>query len=168
MVLVLFVIFSFDGIAQSNLVKGSNYINLNYGFSKYSLPKYASFNYGKCFNEKMVYRFGIAYENGRVVSTKFNNLYVNADFMYNVFGVKSKLFCNVGLGAFSGLEFIKSDLQQRKDFSLVYGGKANVELDYLINSKWSVKGEFSEWYVGNSLLGNWIYTGTIGISYVLN
>lgn len=160
--------FSISSYAQSNLVKGSHYLNLNYGFSKYSLPKYASFNYGHCFNEKMIYRIGVGFENGKVVSTKFNNMYLNVDYMYNLFSIKSKLYCNAGIGGFCGMEFIKSDLQERKEFSLVYGGKLNLELDYLIDTKWSVKGEFSEWYVGNSLLGNWIYTGTVGISYVLN
>jgi hypothetical protein len=154
--------------SQSNLVKGSKYVSLKYGFSKYSLPTYVHGEFGVSFKEKMFFRSGIGYEYGNVGSTVFNVVYLNADYMYNLFNIKSRVFINGGLGAIGGLEMIESTRNPLKDQSLIYGGRAMVEADYLIGSKWSVKAEFSEWYARRSLIGNWYYTFTLGVAYVIN
>lgn len=155
-------------IAQSNLVKGNHYVALKYGLSKYSIPTYFNGEWGIAINEGMVLRSGLSYEHGNQGSTIFNNFYLNADFHYNIFNVKNRLFANMSLGPVSGMEFLKSDRDPLKDMSFVYGGKASAELDYLINTKWSLKMEFSQWYVRPSNLGAWFYTGTLGVGYVIN
>jgi hypothetical protein len=168
LVIVLILFAPIGLFAQSNLVKGSKYVALKYGLSKYSLPSYVHAEFGSAFKEKMVFRSGVGYEYGNVGTTVFNVVYLNADYMYNLFDIKSRLFINGGLGAVGGLELIKSSRNPLKDQSLIYGARAMVEADYLIGNKWAVKAEFSEWYVRRSLIGNWYYTITLGVAYVIN
>lgn len=165
---ICFLMLVLFGQTQSNLVKGSQYLSFRYGASKFSFPKYASLEWGYAFNEKMLIRSGFAFESGKVTSTVFNNSYINADFMYNLFSIKNRLYGGLSVGPVGGVEFIRSDRDPIKDFRFIYGGRIGTELDYLLNPKWSLKVDFNQWYVRPSNLGSWFYTGTIGVGYVIN
>lgn len=154
--------------SQSNLVKGSKFIDVKYGASKYSFPTYFHAEIGFCVKEKIMLRVGGGYEKGAVFTTAFENIYLNPDFMYNVYSLKNKLFLNLGLGAVGGIERINSTRNPFNDLTLIYGGRGLIEAEYFLFNKLSLKAEFAEWYVPESKLGKFFYTGTIGLSYVIN
>ena len=169
MMLVAFLLVTGVSYSQGNLVKGSKYLGLKYGMSKYSIPTYGMLEFGWCFKEKMVLKPFLTYEHGNVGSTIFNIGGIGSDISFNLFGVKNRFYANAGIGAHGGMEFLDSDRNPKlTEFALVFGGRAFVELDYSIGKKVSLKAEFSEWYSHNSNLGNCYYTGSIGVIYVLN
>jgi hypothetical protein len=150
-------------------VKGGKFISLKYGFSKYSVPTYFNVDYGFSFKDKMVLRASAFFEHGTVGSTKFNIPGLAADFSYNVFGIKNRLFGNLSLGGFSALELLSSDRNSSLGITqFIFGGKASAELDLILSRRFSLKYEFSHYYAHKSQLGNWYYTNTLGLCFILN
>lgn len=154
--------------AQGNLVKGSRFISVKYGASKYSFPRFVQGELGFCLNRKFVSRIGIGYEGGNVDNTRFNNVYLTPDLIYNIFSYHNKFSLNFGLGAVGGTENLESRVEKNWNSSLIYGGRGIAEIEYCISQKVSLKGEFSQWYVNNSDLGNLFFLGTIGFSFLIN
>lgn len=151
--------------AQSNLVVGSKFVNLKYGFSKHSFPTFGEIQMGYMFHEKFYFRGGFAFEHGNVGSTLFNIPYMTADFGWNFLNIKNYVFFNVNIGPHMGLEYIHSDrVGSQKDRTFIYGGRVSAELDVYLTSFMSFKYEFAHFYSRRSKLGNWYYTNTIGLS----
>lgn len=157
---------SFNSYSQSNLVVGGKFVNVKYGFSKYSFPTFGEVEYGYMFHEKMYIRGGFGFEHGKVESTVFNIPYLTVDYGWNFFNIKNFVFFNATIGPHIGLEYIRSDrIADKKADTFIFGGRASIELDVYITSFLSFKYEFRHYYSHKSNLGNWYYTNTIGLSY---
>lgn len=167
MIVSLLLTFLSLGIySQSNLVVGSRFINIKYGFSKHSFPTFGEVEYGYMFHEKMYLRGGLAFEHGKVESTVFNIPYLTVDYGWNFLNIKNYVFLNFTIGPHLGLEYIRSDrIPDRKNDTFIFGGRSSIELDVYITSFISLKYEFRHYYSHKSNLGNWYYTNTIGLSY---
>ncbi len=166
---LIICVFIFNSLfSQSNLVKGSKFIGFKYGMSKYSIPNYYHLEYGACVKEKMILRIGVGYEYGAVYTTKFNNEYLNLDFIYNVYSFKNKFSFNFGLGAVGGMEHTYSIRNPFSNLIPIYGFRGVGEIEYLLRDRFSIKAEFAQWYLPESYLGNLFFTGTIGLSCVIN
>lgn len=155
---------------QSNLVKGSQYLGLKYGMSKYSVLTYGQLEYGWCFKEKMVLRPYIGYEHGRVGSTDLNIPSLGVDYMHSIFSLaENRIYANLGAGGFGGHEFIQSNRNDTQKMNKwIVGARAFYEMDFYITDRFSLKGQFSQWYSPLSNLGNWHYDITLGCIYVIN
>lgn len=150
------------------LVKGSQYLEANYGLSRHSIPKYGEIKYGWAFKEHMAISGGLNFENGIMTSTKFYILGLSADYTYNPYNYNGKLFFNVGGGMHTGYEWLRSRFDERRDEQYVVGARAFTNVNYGFSDKVSLKGEFSQWFSYFSKVGRWYYTATLGVVINLN
>lgn len=154
---------------HGSTVKGGSYLTLKYGASKYSLPTWFELQYGYAFAEKMSLRSGIVYEYGEIGLTKMNIASIDVDVLYNVFSLRERVFVNVGLGGYTGVEMLASltDNTVRRR-TVIFGAKGFVGLDVPLSNKITLGAEFAQWYDHLSKLGRWHYTGSINLNYIIN
>lgn len=154
--------------AQSNLVKGSQVVSARFGGGKYSFGKFGQVDFGLAYQEKLLVRFGVSYERGLVGSTELAVGRVNVDHSFNLFDLKDRLYVNAVAGGYFGYESIESTRNPLSNTNFIFGANLGAEIDVFVTKKISMKGEFLQYYMQNSNLSPWFYTGTIGVSYVIN
>lgn len=159
---------SISCLGQSNLVKGSKYIGAKFGGGEHSLGKYGSFELGWCWKEKFYLRSTMSYEYASISSTKLNVGRINVDPIINIFDIEQRLYVNGVVGGFFGFENSKSTRNPISTNKFVFGGNAGLELDFYLNERFSIKAEFLQYYMQNSQISPWFYTGTMGLSYIIN
>lgn len=167
-VLVVCAHVSFSFGQSVGLVKGSRFIDVHYGLSRYSIPKYGAVYYGMVFKEQMALRFGGTYENGAVGGTDFNILGGGGDYIYSIYNHNGKIYLNSGAGVFGGVELLESRYDFRKGTQFVFGGRVFGAVNFSVGKKVALGLEFSQWYSHLSKIGNWYYTGSINMVYNLN
>lgn len=163
----LAIIVSSAAWSQSvGLVKGSRYLDIHYGVSKYSIPKYGAIYYGVAFKEQMALRVGGTFESGNVGGTNFNIIGLGGDYIYNVYNYNGKIYLNGGGGIHGGVELLNSEYDSRKEEQFVFGGKLFGGVNFSLAENMSLGLEFAQWYSHFSKVGNWYYTGTL--NYIIN
>jgi len=165
--------FSFS---QSNMVKGGQYVAIKYGMAPESktikgVPTLFQLEAGKAIREKLIFRYGLLYEQGYIGSMDFFIPSIYSDLMATPYHIDNRLFFNVALGVHTGIEYLylnKRYSGSDKTEQATVGGRAAVELDYNLSRMMSLKLEFSEYYSHFSKVGKWYYTLTIGAAFNLN
>jgi len=173
---ILFSVVVLSSFGQSNLVKGGQYIALKYGMTPESkttkgVPTLFQLETGKAIKERLIFRYGLMYEQGYIRSTDFFIPSIYGDFMATPYNIDNRLFFNVALGVHTGIEYLYLSNRVRgndKTEQATIGGRASVELDYPISQVMSLKVEFAEYYSHFSKVGKWYYTLTIGASLNIN
>lgn len=155
-------------IAQSNLVKGSKIVDLKFGGGKYSLLKYGQVDFGYQYKEKLYARVGLSYESAEVGSTALTVGRVNLDNGFTLLDIQDKVFFNLITGVYFGYESTKSLRNPISSNAFVFGGDFGFEVDVFLTKRLSAKAEILQYYMKNSAVSPWFYTGTVGLSYVFN
>jgi len=173
---IIFNIVVLSSFGQSNLVKGGQYVAIKYGMSPESkttkgVPTLWQIETGKAIREKLIFRYGLLYEQGYIGSTDFFIPSIYSDFMSTPLHINNVVFFNVSLGVHTGLEylFLNNKFAGRDSYNgVLFGGRAGVEIDYGISRLVSLKAELLEYYNPLSKLGQWHYTLTMGVSLNIN
>lgn len=153
-------------VGQTNLVRGSKYVSLKYGLSRYS-PLFVQGDFGWMYNEKMALRFSGLYENGKVGSTMLQYSGGTCEQLFTVFTYK-RVSGGLGIGAYGGYEWLKSERNPLSKSGWVYGALASGEVDIAVGDKGAIKFEFTQYYLKNAQLSPWFYSGTVGFCYIIN
>lgn len=162
----IFCVLGIHCFGQTNLVRGSKYVSLKYGVSRYS-PLFVQGDFGWMYNEKMSLRFSGLYENGKVGSTLLQYSGGTCEQLFTIFTYK-RVSGSLGAGAYGGYEWLKSERNPLKKSGWIYGALASGEVDIAVGDKGAIKVEFTQYYMKNSQLSPWFYTGTVGFCYIIN
>jgi len=166
--LLLLLMLSLNGMAQSNLVKGSKTISLKYGGGKYSIFNYYQSDVNWCYREKLMLRGSLSYEKAIIESTALSVGRINIDHGFNMFDLSDRFYFNAIAGGYFGFEASKSLRNPLSRREFVFGAAAGLEADVFLSRSLSLKVEFLQYYMQNSAVSPWFYTGTVGVSYVFN
>lgn len=163
--LCVLTIFSCHG---QTISKGSRYVSFKYGSGKYSSFSYGQADLGWMYSDKLGLRLSLSLEKAELESTNLSVGRINLDHSFNVLNVKNRFYVNPILGAYVGYEAISSTRDPLSERNFVFGANAGLELDLVLFKSLSAKAEFLQYYMQNSSVSPWFYTGTIGISYSFN
>ncbi|MFT6441364.1 MAG: hypothetical protein ACJASM_000901 [Salibacteraceae bacterium] len=165
---LVIAVFAFSNASYSQsrgLLKGDKSFGFRAGSSFGSIPNYYQLEFGVVFKEKMQFRTSVFFDHGMYETTNYTVGGINMDFMYSLFAIKERVYFNVGIGAMLGNEGISSNIEPRTLNKFVLGARGVAELNIGLSEKIAMSLEFSQWYVAFSNLGDFHYTGTVGIHY---
>src|SRR6218665_910228 len=167
-IVYLVILSPFLGICQSDLAKGSKYASVKFGSGRHSTFSYYQGDLGWMYDDKLGLRLVISFENANLGSTEMSLGRINFDNSFTMFNVNDRLHGSAILGVYLGYESIASSRDPLSERNLVFGVNGGIELNYFLTRKFSLRGEFLQYYVQNSSVSPLFYTGTLGISYQFN
>lgn len=154
------------GLHHLNHSKGVKLLSFRYGGTHFSNWKYFTGEFNYFIYDKIYLNFAAVYDGGLIGRTKYNDVTLNASASYTIFDLKDRFYVNTHAGLKGGLQFTYNEPYDISDIRFIYGGLFGAEVEYFIG-KLALSAQFQEFYTRGTLFGNWHYSTTLGLKFIL-
>lgn len=143
------------GISNAGITCGTsgNGTLFGAGYSHYLQPKW-------------IVNVNALYENGKVESTRFKNLIVNAGMDYTCFEAGEFLYLNAGLSLFAGSEKLTGeDARVGEKKNITFGPAGNINAELYVSPAFLFQLKAEQYYSPLSDLGKWFPVYSLSLKY---
>ncbi len=153
-------------------IKGVQSVEGNYGFTQ--LGNSFELNYAKFVSDKVFILTGGNYEKGVIGRVNFTDYSAHFGTALSLFKIGSRLYFNIPLAAYIGIETINPYTSPNHEFSyagdniFIYGLSGGINPEFFINKTTSIIIHAKEYFIMNCPMGSWKYQVMGGLRFIIN